>query len=63
MTDDVDPVVSELMRGWGTKGGNSVLKKYGKDHFKKMGQKGSEARWNKIKGKEKNEGTEEIKES
>lgn len=32
----------------GSMGGKIILKKYGKDHFKKLSKKGLESRWAKI---------------
>jgi len=39
--------ISKAASAFGRLGGRAVVKKYGKAHMRKIGQKGADARWNK----------------
>ncbi len=42
--------IKEIAKQLGKRGGDTTKKKYGKDHYKKIGMKGAKKRW-KIKSK------------
>ena len=59
---ELDPKISDYMRSLGQKGGKTTTDRFGKEHFAKIGAKGAKSRWEKIKGRKDDEGTEEAKE-
>jgi len=42
-------VKNKAAQALGKKGGTTTKKRYGKEHFKKIGQKAAKVRWGKVK--------------